>query len=126
MKPGGTLYIYSHEGSKEDRERGARATADDQYQLFRTAEEYMDEIREVFPNAQRKGRLITAVNASTNVEAGRLIFPWQVEGEFEDGFRYTATGDSEAECVEKLMSMRDKHGDLTWYSEVADADLVTL
>lgn len=50
----------------------------------------------------------------------RILTPYQVEGEFADGFRYTAQGNSEAECVETLGDMQDKHGELVWYSGSED------
>lgn len=55
-----------------------------------------------------------------SVKSVRILFPWEVEGEFADGYRYTAKGDSEAECVEKLGDMQDKHGELVWYSGTTD------
>lgn len=58
-----------------------------------------------------------------SVKAGyQLQFPYMVEGEFADGYTYTAGGNSEAECVETLANMQDKHGELVWYSGVTDDD----
>lgn len=58
-----------------------------------------------------------------SVKAGyQLQFPYMVEGEFADGYTYTAGGNSEAECVETLANMQDKHGELVWYSGITDED----
>lgn len=53
LKDGGTIYIKVHEGSKRDRELGSRQTKDDQYQLFWRPEQYLEEIRQYFPNAEK-------------------------------------------------------------------------
>lgn len=63
---------------------------------------------------------INSACGKKSVKSGRLLFPWEVEGEFADGYRYTAKGNSEAECVEKLGDMQDKHGELVWYSGTTD------
>lgn len=67
-----------------------------------------------------------SVKSSCNrksVKAGyQLQFPYMVEGEFADGYTYTAGGSSEAECVETLANMQDKHGELVWYSGITDED----
>lgn len=66
------------------------------------------------------------INASCgkkSVKAGyQLQFPYMVEGEFADGYTYTAGGNSEGECVETLANMQDKHGELVWYSGITDED----
>lgn len=58
VRPGGTIYItvYEADGSGEEGETTSG------YQLRKKTAEYMDEIYEVFPNAKRKGKLITIVN----------------------------------------------------------------
>lgn len=68
------------------------------------------------------------INSATKVRSRRaikasgrqLIFPFLVEGEFADGYTCEVGGDSEAECIEKLGNMQDKHGELVWYSGVTD------
>lgn len=58
VKPGGKIYITVYEGSGKADEKATKSG----YQLNRKTAEYMDEILQVFPNAQRKGKLITATN----------------------------------------------------------------
>lgn len=66
---------------------------------------------------------INSACGKKSVKAGyQLQFPYMVEGEFADGYTYTAGGNSEAECVETLANMQDKHGKLVWYSGVTDED----
>lgn len=58
VKPGGMIYITVYEGSGKADEKETKSG----YQLNRKTAEYMDEILQVFPNAVRKGKLITVVN----------------------------------------------------------------
>jgi hypothetical protein len=67
-------------------------------------------------NSTTKVRSLRAIKASGR----QLIFPFLVEGEFADGYTCEVGGDSEAECIEKLVNMQDKHGELVWYSGVTD------
>lgn len=61
VKPGGDIYITVYEGSGKGNEGPTKAG----YQLNKKTEGYMDEVRQIFPDAQRKGKLIHAVNSST-------------------------------------------------------------
>ena len=61
-KPGGTVYITVYEGDKKQRDRGSRSTGADQYQNFKATADYLEEVREVFPDAVTKGKLIIAHN----------------------------------------------------------------
>lgn len=61
VKPGGDIYITVYEGSGKGNEGPTKAG----YQLNRKTEGYMDEVRQIFPDAQRNGKLIHAVNSST-------------------------------------------------------------
>lgn len=61
VKPGGDIYITVYEGSGKGNEGPTKAG----YQLNRKTEGYMDEVRQIFPDAQRKGKLIHTVNSST-------------------------------------------------------------
>lgn len=61
VKPGGDIYITVYEGTGKGDEGPTKAG----YQLNRKTEGYMDEVRQIFPDAQRKGKLIHAVNSST-------------------------------------------------------------
>lgn len=49
----------------------------------------------------------------------RFYHPWEVEGEFEDGFVVSAGGGSETAAFDNLFSQVDKlsetHGELIWY-----------
>lgn len=58
VRPGGKIYITVYEGSGKADEKATKSG----YQLNRKTAEYMDEIQQVFPNAVRKGKLITAIN----------------------------------------------------------------
>jgi len=58
VKPSGTVYITVYEGTGEGNEGPTKAG----YQLNRKTEGYLDEIREVFPDATRRGKLIVAHN----------------------------------------------------------------
>lgn len=61
VKPGGKVYITVYEGSGKGDEGPTKAG----YQLNRKTADYLDEIREVFPDANRKGKLIVATNSRT-------------------------------------------------------------
>ena len=58
VKPGGKIYITVYEGTGKSNEGKTKSG----YQLNRKTADYMDEIQQVFPNATRKGKLITAIN----------------------------------------------------------------
>lgn len=60
-KSGGDIYITVYEGTGKGNEGPTKAG----YQLNRKTQGYMDEVRQIFPDAQRKGKLIHAVNSST-------------------------------------------------------------
>lgn len=60
VKPGGKIYITAYEGTGKGDEKSTSAG----YQLNRKTSDYLDEIREVFPDATRRGKLITATNNS--------------------------------------------------------------
>lgn len=69
-KPGAPIYITVYEGSGTGNEGATKSG----YQLNRKTVDYLDEIREVFPDAKRRGKLITAtnggsVNSATNIHA---------------------------------------------------------
>lgn len=56
VKPNGTVYITVYEGSGRNNEGPTKSG----YQLNRKTEGYLDEIKQVFPDAVRKGKLIVA------------------------------------------------------------------
>lgn len=68
-KPGGDVYITVYEGSGKGNEGPTKAG----YQLNRKTADYMEEIQAVFPHAQRKGKLIHAVNSSS-VVSGKQVY----------------------------------------------------
>lgn len=51
-----------------------------------------------------------------------ILEPWRICGEYEDGFTVTVGGNSEEDCMEKLIDLQEKHGDLTWFSGYKDQD----
>lgn len=64
VKPGGHVYITVYEGSGKGNEGPTKSG----YQLNRKTAEYMDEIQQIFPDASRKGKLVTAINSCTDVK----------------------------------------------------------
>lgn len=60
-KPGGKVYITVYEGSGKGNEGATKSG----YQLNRKTADYLEEIQSVFPDAQRKGKLISATNSSS-------------------------------------------------------------
>nr|DAY85160.1 MAG TPA: Nodulation protein S (NodS) [Caudoviricetes sp.] len=60
-KSGAPIYITVYEG-RGDAKEGVTKSG---YQLNRRTADYLDEIREVFPDATRKGKLIVATNSRT-------------------------------------------------------------
>lgn len=69
VKPSGTVYITVYEGTG----RGNEGPTKSGYQLNKKTADYLEEIQKVFPDAKRKGKLITATNnssveSSTNID----------------------------------------------------------
>ena len=58
VRPDGKVYFTVYEGDG----KGNEGPTGSGYQLRRKTEEYLDEIRQVFPDAKRKGKLIFATN----------------------------------------------------------------
>lgn len=58
VKPGGDIYITVYEGTG----KGDEGETKSGYQLNRKTADYVEEIQQVFPNAERKGKLIVATN----------------------------------------------------------------
>lgn len=52
----------------------------------------------------------------------QVMEPWRVCGEFKDGFSVTVGGNSEEDCMQKLIDLSDKHRNLIWYSGYSDED----
>ena len=59
VKPGGDIYITVYEGRGDSKEGPTKSG----YQLNRKTQDYLEEIREVFPDAVRRGKLIIATNS---------------------------------------------------------------
>lgn len=57
LRPGGVLYVTVYEG---DGSGVGRQTGPDSWQENRRTASYVDEVRAVFPNVSRHGRIITA------------------------------------------------------------------
>ena len=64
-KPNAPIYITVYEG-RGDRKEGSTKAG---YQLNRKTQDYLEEIREVFPDAKRKGKLITAHNTKSSTSS---------------------------------------------------------
>lgn len=59
------------------------------------------------------------------IKAGKyskLKYPWVLLGEFEDGYSTERGGNSEEDCMYKLLELEDRHGKLTWYGGLCDED----
>ena len=72
-KPSGKVYITVYEGKGTGE---GKQSKEDSYQLNRKTADYMEEIQRVFPDATRKGKLISAtptgeVTASEEITSGR-------------------------------------------------------
>lgn len=65
VKSDGKIYITVYEGTGKGDEKITSAG----YQLNRKTADYLDEIREVFPDATRRGKLITATNTKSVTES---------------------------------------------------------
>ena len=78
VKPGGTVYITVYEGSGKGNEGPTKSG----YQLNRKTADYVEEIQQVFPDASRRGKLITAINSSTRIQSATITS--SAESEQED------------------------------------------
>ena len=61
VKPNGSVYITVYEGSGKGNEGPTKSG----YQLNRRTADYLEEVKQVFPDAVRKGKLIVATNSAT-------------------------------------------------------------
>lgn len=74
-KPGAPIYITVYEGKGNGQEGPTKSG----YQLNRKTADYLEEVQEVFPDATRRGKLITAhntgsVTSSTDDQSSSTIF----------------------------------------------------
>lgn len=51
-----------------------------------------------------------------------ILYPWKMAATYEDGEEIEMGGNSEEDCMQKLIDLQDKHGNMTWYSGVTDED----
>ncbi len=52
----------------------------------------------------------------------KILYPWKMVGEYEDGYEAEVGGNDEEDCMCKLIDLAEKHGSLTWYSGLCDED----
>ena len=53
-----------------------------------------------------------------------MFYPWKMYGEYEDGSDYTVGGNSEEDCMQKLIDQIEKRRMLVYYTGVCDEDYV--
>lgn len=54
----------------------------------------------------------------------KILWPFKMVGIYEDDYEAEVGGFDEEDCMYKLISLMDKHGQLTWYSGYCDEDYV--
>lgn len=69
VKSGGKIYITVYEGKGD----GAEGPTKSGYQLNRKTADYLEEIQQIFPDAKRKGKLITATNGGSAVNSATVV-----------------------------------------------------
>ena len=60
-------------------------------------------------------------NTISDIESS-IFEPWRICGEYKDGFSVTIGGNDEEDCMQRLINLQEKHGNLTWYSGFTDQD----
>lgn len=60
-------------------------------------------------------------NTISDIESS-VLEPWRMCGEYKDGFTVTVGGSNEESCMNLLVELELKHGELTWYSGYSDED----
>lgn len=93
-KPGAPIYITVYEG-KGDGQEGPTKSG---YQLNRKTADYLEEIQEVFPDATRRGKLITAHNS------GSITSSEDITAEYDIQFKRSVIDELTPLLVEKLES----------------------
>lgn len=53
-----------------------------------------------------------------------IVYPWKMCGRYADDFEIIVGGADESDCMEKLIGLTEKHGDLVWYTGYTDEDYV--
>ena len=49
-----------------------------------------------------------------------IFYPWKMLGGYEDGSEITVNGNDEADCMQRLIDLQEKHGALEYYTGVCD------
>ena len=52
----------------------------------------------------------------------KVLYPWKMIGRYADDEEIEVGGFDEEDCMTRLISKIEKHGDLVWYSGVSDED----
>lgn len=91
-KPGAPIYITVYEGKGNGQEGPTKSG----YQLNRKTADYLEEIQEVFPDATRRGKLITAHNTSS------------------------VTSSTDAQSSSTILCSYDEF--ITWYDNLSDEE----
>ena len=52
----------------------------------------------------------------------KVLYPWKMVGRYADDEEIEVGGFDEEDCMTRLISMIDEHGDLVWYSGGAGQD----
>ena len=58
------------------------------------------------------------------LKGGCRVEKWKMVGRYMDDEEIEVTGYDEEDCMYKLISLQDQHGDLTWYSGVSNEDYI--
>lgn len=105
-KPSGKVYITVYEGKGTGE---GKQSQKDSYQLNRKTSDYLDEVHQVFPDAQRKGKLIFATPTG-EVTAASDIYQdeWITRDEIRDGIKHVL--DISAENAEIILSWYEDEG----------------
>lgn len=93
-KPGAPIYITVYEGKGNGQEGPTKSG----YQLNRKTADYLEEIQEVFPDATRRGKLITAHNS------GSIASSQDITAEYNIQFKRSVINELRPLLVEKLES----------------------
>ena len=93
-KPGAPIYITVYEGKGNGQEGPTKSG----YQLNRKTADYLEEIQEVFPDATRRGKLITAHNS------GSIASSEDITAEYNIQFKHSVINELRPLLVEKLES----------------------
>ena len=93
-KPGAPIYITVYEGKGNGQEGPTKSG----YQLNRKTADYLEEIQEVFPDATRRGKLITAHNS------GSIASSQDITAEHNIQFKRSVINELRPLLVEKLES----------------------